>query len=337
MSSITVIVPTYNVEQYIAKCLDSLVEQTFKDFEIWVISDGSTDNSSKIVKEYMNKDLRIHLIEKENGGYGSVLEYALKYIKSKYFLICDPDDWLEKDALLVLHSLAEKKKLDLVVGDKYEVFKNDPCKKYVNCFEKNLHIEPYKIYSRPEDVQRFSMGEVSPHAKLFKTELAKNITFPHHVSYTDTILYVVFLANAKRVVYINKPLADYFIDRPGNTMTNVRINKAFDSLTVWESIFNQIKNDKYHNATLLFYLYLLFMRNLSFKSNFKNNSLDMKILSELNEIRQFKKIINPYAMNKIQNIKRSIKSRITFKGLMNKNTSKITINIYVSLKSKKLV
>ena len=101
MAKVTIVVPIYNVEKYLPKCLDSLISQTFKDIEIWAISDGSPDNSVKIIKEYEKKDKRVKCIEKENGGYGSVLEYAIKNIKTKYFLICDPDDWISEDAIEV--------------------------------------------------------------------------------------------------------------------------------------------------------------------------------------------------------------------------------------------
>ena len=102
MSKVTIVVPIYNVEKYVAKCLDSLIKQTFKDIEIWAISDGSPDNSVNIVKRYAAKDDRVKCIEKENGGYGSVLEYAIKNIKTDYFLICDPDDWISDEAIETL-------------------------------------------------------------------------------------------------------------------------------------------------------------------------------------------------------------------------------------------
>ena len=124
MAEITVVVPIYNVEEYIGKCLVSLINQTFTNFEVWAINDGSPDNSSNIVEEYSKQDKRIKLINKENGGYGSVLEYGIKNISSKYFLVCDPDDWLETNALEELYNFAEKKIfLDLLLG-KYPHMQN---------------------------------------------------------------------------------------------------------------------------------------------------------------------------------------------------------------------
>ena len=86
-NDITVIVPTYNVEKYIGKCLKSLLNQTYKNFEIWAVDDGSPDNSKEIIQKYQKVDNRIKYIYKKNGGYGSVLEYCIKKINTKYFLI----------------------------------------------------------------------------------------------------------------------------------------------------------------------------------------------------------------------------------------------------------
>lgn len=99
MANVTVLVPMYNVEKYVSKCLDSLISQTYKDIEIWAVNDGSPDNSRNIVLDYAAKDSRVKLIDKENGGYGSVLQMGIKKIKSPYFLVCDPDDWLEPTAI----------------------------------------------------------------------------------------------------------------------------------------------------------------------------------------------------------------------------------------------
>ena len=131
-AKVSIIVPIYNVEEYLRKCLDSLVSQTFKDIEIWAISDGSPDNSVSIMKEYAKKDSRVKCIEKENGGYGSVLEYAIKNITTPYFLICDPDDWLKEDAIEVLYKKATTDNLDIVVGSKYLVYNDNSEEVYDN-------------------------------------------------------------------------------------------------------------------------------------------------------------------------------------------------------------
>ena len=119
---ITVIVPIYNVEKYINKCMVSLLRQSYKNFEVWAIDDGSPDNSKDIVNRYVEKDSRFKLFFKKNGGYGSVLEYGIQNIETKYFIVCDTDDWLEDTELEELHDLAEKEQLDITIGDKYNIY-----------------------------------------------------------------------------------------------------------------------------------------------------------------------------------------------------------------------
>lgn len=240
-AKITIIIPIYNVEKYIRECLNSIEKQSYKNFIVMAVDDGSPDNSKNIVQEFVERDSRFTLVEKENGGYGSVLEYGIKNIKTKYFLICDPDDWLEKDALEKLYNFAEKKKLDITVGDKYHVYLGrNMNKEYVKCVPKDLKIEPKRVYTK--NIQYFAFSEVSPHAKLFRTAISKEISFPHKISYTDTILYIMSLANAKRVAYYNEALADYLIDRPGNTMTNVRESRLSNTIRVWDSLYDQLSH-----------------------------------------------------------------------------------------------
>ena len=171
-TNITVVVPIYNVEKYVAKCLNSLIKQNYTNFEVLCVDDGSPDNSKAIVKKYAEKDSRIKLIEKENGGYGSVLQYSINNIRTEYFLICDPDDWLESTALKNLYEFAESNNLDIAVGDMYGVYPegNDYVKKYIHTFYDELRILPNRVYTDKNIIEKFSFGHVSPHAKLFRTE-----------------------------------------------------------------------------------------------------------------------------------------------------------------------
>ena len=100
MSKVTIIVPIYNVEEYVAKCLDSLLRQTYSDYVIYAVNDGSPKNEQPIIDRYAAAyPEKVVAIRKENGGYGSVLEMAIARLDSEYFLVCDPDDYLADDAL----------------------------------------------------------------------------------------------------------------------------------------------------------------------------------------------------------------------------------------------
>ena len=226
MAKVSIIMPIYNVEKYLPKCFDSLIKQTFKDIEIWAISDGSPDNSVDIVKKYAKKDKRIKCIEKDNGGYGSVLEYAIKNIPTDYFLICDPDDYLASNAIETLYNLASKNDLDLVVGAKYLVYNDNDEKVYDKSMESFCKVMPDVVYEG-DKIGEFAFLHCSPHSKLYKTSIAKDIKFPKKVSFTDFLLYILALTNVKRAMYTDKPLSYYLTNRPGNSMTDIN-PKIFD-------------------------------------------------------------------------------------------------------------
>lgn len=256
MARVSIIVPIYNVEKYVEKCLQSLLRQTFKDIEIWAISDGSPDNSIEIIKKYSKKDKRIKCVEKENGGYGSVLEYAIKKINTEYFLICDPDDWLADNAVEILYNSASSKDVDLVVGGKYLVY-SDNNEKQVDDSKIvgiNLDIKSNVVYRKNDGLEKALFLTPSPHSKLYRTKWAKKIKFPKKVSFTDFLLYVVYINRCNSFMYIEDTLSYYLVDRPGNTMTDVN-PRIFDYHTeVFNSIIEQIEN---HNEIKYFYSRML--------------------------------------------------------------------------------
>ena len=104
--AISVLVPIYNTEKYLRQALDSLVEQSFKDFEVLCINDGSTDGSRAIIQEYLDKDSRFRVIDKDNSGYGASMNRGIREARGEYIAILEPDDFFEANALELLHGLA---------------------------------------------------------------------------------------------------------------------------------------------------------------------------------------------------------------------------------------
>ena len=94
---ISIIVPIYNTENYLRRCIDSILTQSFENFELILVNDGSTDNSRKIIDEYKSKDKRIKVILKENGGQGSARNRGINMAKGKYIMFCDSDDFVEEN------------------------------------------------------------------------------------------------------------------------------------------------------------------------------------------------------------------------------------------------
>ena len=118
---ISIIVPIYNAEKYLKKCLDSLVNQTKKELEFILINDGSTDKSEEIVKTY--KDERIKYFKNKNQGIGKTRNFGIEKATGKYIMFLDSDDYFSSDACEILYKEAEKEKADLIVFDYYRVEK----------------------------------------------------------------------------------------------------------------------------------------------------------------------------------------------------------------------
>lgn len=123
MPLVSIIVPIYNVEQYLTECLDSLVNQTLRDIEIICVNDGSPDHSADIVRRYMHLDARITLIEQENRGLSGARNTGLRVAKGEYVYFMGSDDWLEADAMDICYNVAKKDRIDVVFFDA-QVFKD---------------------------------------------------------------------------------------------------------------------------------------------------------------------------------------------------------------------
>ena len=115
MPKVSVIVPFYNVEGYIEKCLETLVNQTLKDIEIILVNDGSKDRSIDIVKKFLKQyPEKIVYLEKENGGLSDARNFAIPYVKGEYIAFLDSDDYVEKDMYQLMYDIAQKEKSDMV-------------------------------------------------------------------------------------------------------------------------------------------------------------------------------------------------------------------------------
>lgn len=324
-AKVSIVVPIYNVEQYLPKCLESLINQTFRDIEIWAISDGSPDNSVSIIKKYAKKDKRVKCIEKENGGYGSVLEYAIKNITTEYFIVCDPDDWLREDAVEILYNAAKENNLDLVVGSKYLVY-NDNSEQIYNCSKLDyfdIEINDRIVYTKTDGLYKALFLTQSPHSKLYKTSKAKKIKFPSKVSYTDFLLYIVYLNNCENFMYLEDGLSYYLVDRPGNTMTDVN-PKIFDyHMTVFQFIIDQVTNSQFPQFYLRMFDQFRYVSNLIKNINDveEKNKRKKQIYNMLQILEKNKKEILKY-----NNLYRNRKVKMFNKLLLNNFTSKCFFN-----------
>lgn len=290
-NKISIIVPVYNVEKYLRKCLESLVNQDYDNYEVLVINDGSPDNSKAIIEEYASKYDVIRPFNKENGGYGSVLELGIKEAQGEYILICDSDDYLANNCLSTLMQYKQDSNADLVVGAKNLVYEDNNDIVYDPSYNSDYgNLEDKKVYRREDNsIDTLYFFEPSPHAKLYKKEIVKNIKFPHKVSYTDNLIYFYSLEHSNSVVYCEKALSYYLINRQGNTRTSLKPNVIDAFIAVFESLLNQINNGSsifYYRLFESFYDFFYRIERIDADKNIKKEKYEL-VYTYLEKLLQF--------------------------------------------------
>lgn len=229
---ITVIVPVYNVEHYLDKCLDSLINQTYKNLEIIVINDGSTDNSGTICQEYAQKDDRIIYIEKENGGQSEARNMGLDRMTGSYVTFVDSDDWVELDYVEVLYNKLIEYQADIVVGN-YCKFNESDLNFYFHISENYFE----KVYDNVSIVDCLNDSNkllnstlIVAWGKIYRKEIISNFRFPVGRVTEDTIFNLRVLLASKSIVYINKA---YYIYR----VRSGSISNSWDEKWVRDCIY----------------------------------------------------------------------------------------------------
>ena len=233
---VSVIVPVYNVEKYISKCLDSLVNQTLKDIEIIVVNDGSPDNSQKIIDKYIKKyPNKVKSFIKENGGQGSARNLGLEHSKGEYISFVDSDDWLDYDALEKMYNVAKKEKSDIVICDMVDHY-----------IEKEIYHNCTK-YS--------SVYNVTPSAcnKIFKKDIINNLKFLSKLWYEDFNFTTKILLANPSISNISEGLYHCNCGHI-STMNNNNSLKNLDILTVIDDIIDYAKKNKLYNKNIMSFL-----------------------------------------------------------------------------------
>lgn len=217
---VSVIVPVYNVYECIDRCMESIVNQTYKDIEIILINDGSTDESASKCEEWEKKDSRIRYISKANEGLGPTRNLGVEIARSDYIMFVDSDDWVDTTIVEKLISKLVNTDSEMAVCDRFDVkIKDNSYGLVVQDLEEVMEVEKF-----PQIISSIS---TSQWGKLYKKELftQNGIEQPKHL-YEDAIT-PVMAALCERICYVNEPLYYYVIDRGGSITNNI---KGLDSL-----------------------------------------------------------------------------------------------------------
>lgn len=246
MIKVSVIVPVYNVEKYIDRCLSSLVNQSFKDYEIIVVNDGSPDNSQKIIDSYVDRYPNlVKSVIKKNGGQGSARNLGIDLSKGKYVMFVDSDDYVE---ITMIEKLYKK-----VVEDDCEIV---ICNNYIE-YENGNKVEDFdeSIYLNEENTYLFSKPAVWNKIFLKDLIIKNKIKFREKLWYEDFDFTVNIYGLTKKIGFVSQPLYNYII-REGSTMNNSNIQRNLEIIMAFDEIIKFYKSKKIYEK---YYKYLEFL------------------------------------------------------------------------------
>lgn len=217
---ISVIVPVYNVEKYLGKCVDSILAQTYENLEIILVEDGTRDGCGAICDAYAAQDPRVRVIHKENGGLSSARNAGMDIARGEYFGFVDSDDWIEPETYETLLNLAEKYDADLVSGSRYDVA--EPTGERTL----GLHHEKEECISAMEMLGRVFVWDGCDSAawdKLYRRHLFADIRYPLGMYSEDIAIFYKLMEKANRVALCPKPLYNYL--HRENSITTAKLSE----------------------------------------------------------------------------------------------------------------
>lgn len=274
---ISIIVPVYNVEQYLEKCVDSIINQTYKNLEIILVDDGATDSSGKLCDELAKIDNRIKVYHKENGGLSDARNYGVEKSTGEYIGFVDSDDYIDAEMYEKLYEAIKKENVDvaecnlkIIYPDREELFTEQ---NYYNVCTKQEYLEEYlkieKIFG-------------SACVRLIKSDIAKKLKFPVGKLYEDTYYAYGLINVADSYVIMDAPYYNYLMRE--NSITNARFNpRIFDLIEIVEEFHNTV----YENYPGLeeaadcrrMYAYFSVLNSILLEENYRDNEYYSEILS----------------------------------------------------------
>lgn len=237
MPEISVIVPVYKAEQYLKRCVKSILEQTYQDFELILVDDGSPDNSPSLCDEWAKNDNRINVIHKENGGASSARNAGLKEATGNWIAFADSDDWLDKAALKTLYDLANQYNVPMAIGGMRAV------QEYTDAQAATK--QDAVVLSHADLMSRFFRlnGEPDTHSvcgAIIRRDILEGYHFIEGKMNEDVEACYYLARKCEAAVYIGAPLYNYFKNVDGVTNSGFS-KKKLDLLDIWDVVQKQVE------------------------------------------------------------------------------------------------
>ena len=311
MPKVSIIVPVYNVEKYIEKCLNSLVKQTMEDIEIIIVNDGSKDNSINVINKFIKRyPEKIQYLEKENGGLSDARNYGLPYAKGEYIAFLDSDDYVEEDMYEKMYKLAKKENSDMVECD------------FIWEYPNKQKEDIGQIYTNKK--QMLEKVRVVAWNKLIKTNIVieNKITFPKGYRYEDVEFTYKLVPYLNKVSFLKKPCVHY-VQRE-NSISNLQNERTKEIFNVLDHVLDFYKKnniyDEYKEELEYIYTRYLLCSSLLRMVKIKNKKIKNKLLEETWEKLNYN--FPNWKRNRILNQNKNVKN------IYMKSINKITFKIY---------
>ena len=246
---ISVIVPVYKVEDYLEKCIQSIINQTYNNLQIILVDDGSPDNCGKICDVYAKKDKRIEVVHKNNGGLSDARNVGINKAKGEYIAFVDSDDYIEKSMYKDMYNLMKKRKADVCICNFYNVEGNNKILK-----NPNKGIQEYDKISILKEILLDTKVQSYAWNKLYKKEVFNNIKYPVGKKYEDIGTTFYILEKCNKIIVTGKP-EYYYLNRKDSIVNNVNEQTIIDYIELiikrYDYIEKNLKElDKYNKYYL---------------------------------------------------------------------------------------
>lgn len=277
---VTIVVPVYKVEKYIDKCINSILNQTYKNLEIILVDDGSPDTCGEICDNYAKQDIRIKVIHKENGGLSDARNAGIDIATGRFISFIDSDDYIDSEYIELLYRTIIKDKSDMAISSHKAIYENG------TILEKATGEE--SILDSKEVLKRILYDDgidLSAWAKLYKMELFKEIRYPKGRLFEDAATTYKLIDRCKSISIISKSTYNYVIRRSSITNENFS-EKKMDLIISTEEMCNYVKKkypdlEKASNRRLM-YAYLSTLTQL-LKSNKRNAKIEKQLYFYIKE------------------------------------------------------
>lgn len=254
MPEISIIVPIYNTENRISKCIESILNQSFKDFELLLINDGSTDGSYDICKKYEQMDKRIRLFDRKNSGVSASRNIGIRQAQGNYVMFCDSDDTVERDwCQKLFESIVGHP--DAFINCGMSIVNAERTVSSLKITDNNLK----QIMGKEDYYLLHKIGiSGSPCNKIFSVNIlnANNITFDENISFAEDVKFCCdYFSFCEEIVMINTSLYNYYRDGENNSLTTKYHNKLYDMQKLTYEFRKMYIAEKYRQSFLREYFY----------------------------------------------------------------------------------